>query len=62
MHMRKVGRPKSEDPKDERITIRLREEDFKRLQEYADRLGVSKSEVLAQGLSMLLDQDRRDEK
>ena len=60
--MAKVGRPKTEDPKDERVTIRLKEEDMRRLKEYADRLGVSKSEVLAQGLSMLLDQDRRERK
>lgn len=52
--MAKAGRPRSEDPKDSRVTIRLREQDLARLQKYADEMGLTKSEVLSQGLDLLL--------
>ncbi len=52
--MAKPGRPKSDDPKDERITVRLNDATMKRLQAYADALGCSKAQVMTEALEQLL--------
>ena len=59
--MAKVGRPKSESPKDERVTIRLREESMRRLKAYAERMGITKTEALIKGLDLLLEQENGKE-
>ena len=56
MKMAKVGRPKSEDPKKERITVRLETETAERLSAYAEKLGLTKSEVVTQVLKSVLEE------
>ena len=51
---------KSDNPKDERITIRLQAEEMERLNAYAEKFGVTKSDVLAKGLELLLRQEKEE--
>ena len=59
--MAKVGRPKSDNPKDERITLRLREEEMHRLSVYAEKMGITKSQAMEKALELLFDQEREKE-
>ena len=51
---RKVGRPKADQPKDIRFSIRLDEELSKQLELYCEDNGISKGEVIRQALNLLL--------
>jgi len=59
--MAKVGRPKADNPKDERITLRLREEEMHRLSVYAEKMGITKSQAMEKALELLFDQEREKE-
>ena len=48
-----MGRPKKENPKNRQIRIRLNEYEFMVLSEMADILGVTKSDLIRQGLGLL---------
>ena len=50
----KMGRPKSENPKQVDLKVRIDEETHKRLLEYAESKGVTKAEVVRQGLQRIL--------
>ena len=52
--MAKVGRPKSENPKKDRVTIRLKEDQLARLEAYAKEFRMSKSEIMTKALDLFL--------
>lgn len=49
----RTGRPKIDNPKSERLEIRLTKDDSVRLEKCAQRLGISRTEVLLRGLSFV---------
>ena len=51
--MAKMGRPKSEKAKEKRVTLRLTDEEFNRLTEYAIKHSMTKSEVLKRALDVI---------
>ena len=60
--MAKRGRPASENPRNVKVDIRLTEDESRRLLAYAERLGLSKTEVLVQGLEALEQKEKRKRK
>lgn len=50
----RIGRPKVENPKDIRFSIRLDAKEYLALQEYCDEKKVTKTEAIRQGLYLLL--------
>lgn len=50
----KIGRPKVENPKDIRYSIRLDSETESKLVEYCSEHGISKGEAIRQGINLLL--------
>lgn len=54
--MSPAGRPKAENPKQARFSIRLDAETEKKLQEYCERHSISKGEAIRQGIHLLLSQ------
>ena len=48
-----MGRPKSDNPKSERITVRLDSEHSKILNEYCERENVEKAEAIRRGIKKL---------
>lgn len=51
--MANVGRPKSENPKNRRITIKVTEAEFKKVERVATKKGLSKSEAILKGIDLL---------
>ena len=51
--MGKVGRPKSANPKDRRIEIRLTETEAQDLQYCADKLNISRTDVINKGVQWI---------
>ena len=49
----RTGRPKSDNPKSERIEIRMTKEELGRLNACAKQLEVSKTDVLMKGLALV---------
>lgn len=49
----RTGRPPSDDPKVNRITVRLTEQQQKELQQCSDKFGVSKADVVSRGLKLM---------
>ena len=56
--MSPVGRPKAENPKDVRYSIRLNAETEQKLQAYCERNGITKGEAIRQGIHLLLAQKK----
>ena len=54
--MSPVGRPKSENPKQSRFSIRLDEETEKRLEVYCEQHKITKGEAIRRGIPLLLAQ------
>ncbi|MCR5836043.1 MAG: DUF6290 family protein [Lachnospiraceae bacterium] len=54
--MAKVGRPKLEDPKNQRVTVRFTDEEMKRLTEYAKRNSLKLSEAIKISLDSIINQ------
>ena len=50
----RTGRPKVENPKDVRFSIRLDLETEQRLDEYCQKHGITKAEAIRQGIHLLL--------
>lgn len=53
MILAKIGRPKSENPKSNRFSIRLDDETQSKLDDYCDKHSISKGEAIRQGLQLL---------
>ncbi len=56
--MSPAGRPKAENPKQSRFSIRLDAITEKRLEEYCERNGISKGEAIRRGIYLLLEQKK----
>lgn len=56
--MSPAGRPKAENPKSNRFSIRLDEETEKRLKLYCDDNGITKGEAIRRGIHLLLSQKK----
>ena len=52
--MSPVGRPKSENPKESRFSIRLDTDTELRLKIYCDQHGITKGEAIRRGIHLLL--------
>ena len=50
----KTGRPKADNPKEIRFSIRLDVDTHKRLEEYCNNRNITKGEAVRQGIDMLL--------
>ena len=50
----KVGRPKAENPKDIRYSVRLDAETEIKLQKYCEEHGITKGEAIRRGIHLLL--------
>lgn len=51
--MSPVGRPKAENPKSNRFSIRLDEQTEERLKEYCERHKITKGEAIRRGINLL---------
>ena len=54
--MAKMGRPKSDDPKEYRVTVRFSNAERMLLEAYAEEHGLTKVQVLKAGLELLYGQ------
>lgn len=54
----RTGRPKAENPKDVRYSIRLDAETEKKLQEYCKKYEITKGEAIRQGIHMLMNAEK----
>ena len=52
--MAKMGRPKLDDPKSYKVTVRFSDEEKKVLESYAESHGLTKAQVLKSGFELLL--------
>lgn len=53
--MSRMGRPKSDNPKSERVTIRLDKEHYQILTDYCKKEKVDKAEAIRRGIKKLRD-------
>ena len=51
--MAKMGRPKLDDPRELRVSVRFSEEQMKRLVAYCEKVGLGKSQALMKGFEEL---------
>ena len=51
--MTERGRPKSDNPKSRRITVKVTESEFSRVEEVATKKGLTKSEAMLRGIELL---------
>ena len=58
--MTPMGRPKVDNPKAERITVRLDGETEKKLEAYCEEHGISRGEAIRQGIHLLLQSKKRE--
>lgn len=54
MSSKKMGRPKSKNPKDNDVKVRLDNETYIKLLEYCEYHNVTKAEAIRQGICLLL--------
>ena len=54
----RTGRPKAENPKEVRYSIRLDAETEKKLQEYCKKHEITKGEAIRQGIHMLMNAEK----
>ena len=60
--MAKMGRPKLEDPREYKLTVRFSKEQKARLEAYCEKFGLSKAQVLMKGFEELLRQDEESDR
>lgn len=51
--LKKAGRPKSDNPQDKRVTVRMTAETFKKFEGYCERENVTKSEAIRRAVDLL---------
>lgn len=56
--MAKMGRPKLDDPRINKVSVRFSNEEKKILESYAESRGLSKAQVLKAGFELLLKLDK----
>lgn len=54
----KTGRPKVDEPKDIRFSIRINDETNKKLDIYCEVNGITKAEAIRKGIDLLLSQNK----
>lgn len=54
----KIGRPKSDNPKDLSIKIRIDKKTNDRLVEYANKYSISRTEVIRKGIDLVLAEEK----
>ena len=54
----RMGRPKSDNPKNIDIKVRIDEETNERLKRYARKKKLTRTEVIRQGINRILDSDK----
>lgn len=52
----RTGRPKSDNPKNVRLELRLTQNEARLLQECADRLNTSRTDIINQGIKKIKDE------
>ena len=52
--MARVGRPKADITKEKVVSVRMKPEDYNRLKKYADSSGMTVTEVVRKGISIVL--------
>ncbi|MCI8506890.1 MAG: CopG family transcriptional regulator [Lachnospiraceae bacterium] len=57
--MSPAGRPKADNPKSSRFSVRLDMETEKELEEYCKQHNISKGEAIRQGIHLLLSQKKK---
>lgn len=55
----KTGRPKVENPRSEKMYIRLTTEEKETLEQYASKHGLSKTQVIVKGIRVLSENDQK---
>lgn len=58
--MAKMGRPKLDDPKSYKVTVRFSDEEKKVLESYAESHGLTKAQVLKSGFELLVKLDEEN--
>lgn len=58
--MAKIGRPKLDDPKSYKVTVRFSDEEKKVLESYAESHGLTKAQVLKSGFELLVKLDEEN--
>lgn len=56
--MSPAGRPKADNPKEARFSIRIDEETNRKLTEYCEKNNISKGEGIRKGIHLLLQQEK----
>ena len=56
----RTGRPKAENPKDVRFSVRLDAETDRRLQEYCLKNGITKGEAIRRGVHLFLASEKQE--
>ncbi len=54
----RIGRPKVDEPKDIRFSIRIDNDTNKKLDDYCNKNGIKKSEAIRKGIHLLLSQKK----
>ena len=55
----KMGRPKSDNPKSIEVKVRIDEQTNRKISDYCDENNVSRSDVLREGINMVLDKKEK---
>ncbi|WP_449454933.1 CopG family transcriptional regulator [Streptococcus suis] len=55
----RTGRPKSENPRNVRLEIRITKDEAETLQEVADMLNVSRTNAIVQGIELLKSENKK---
>ncbi len=59
--MAKMGRPKAEQPRSSAMTMRLLPEQRKRLEAYAEKCGLTKTQVIIKALELLYEEEEKQQ-
>lgn len=59
--MAKAGRPKADITKEKVVSVRMKPEDYEKLKEYADSSEMTVTEVVQKGVSIILDQEKKED-
>ena len=54
----KIGRPKLENPKEIEVKARVDQKTFERIQEYCQKHGKTRTEVVREGIELVLGQEK----
>lgn len=58
--MAKAGRPKADVTKDKVVSVRMKPADYDKLKKYADSSEMTVTEVVQQGVSIIVDKENAD--